>query len=62
MPGGGSGDGIAENCGLSGDGRQVAFESTSTNLVASDPNGDVNDIFRAEIGGDRIFDDSFEAS
>jgi Tol biopolymer transport system component len=60
-PGGGSGDGIAENCGLSGDGRQVAFESTSTNLVASDPNGDTNDIFRTEAGGDRIFDDGFDA-
>lgn len=60
-PGGGSGDGIAENCGLSGDGRQVAFESTSTNLVASDPNGNTNDIFRTEAGGDRIFDDGFDA-
>ena len=58
---GGSGNGIAENCGLSADGRHVAYESTSANLVASDPNGAVNDIFRTETGGDRIFDDGFEA-
>jgi Tol biopolymer transport system component len=58
---GGSGNGIAENCGLSADGRHVAFESTSANLVASDPNAAVNDIFRTETGSDRIFDDGFES-
>jgi hypothetical protein len=57
---GGSGNGIAENCGLSADGHHVAFESTSANLVASDPNGAVNDIFRTDTGVDRIFDDGFE--
>ena len=59
---GGAGNGIAENCGLSGDGRHVAFESTSSNLVASDPNGTTNDIFRADAGGDGIFDDGFDGS
>lgn len=58
---GGAGSGYAENCGLSGDGRQVAFESVSANLVASDPNGAVNDIFRTDAGGDRIFADAFDA-
>ena len=57
---GGGGDGTSENCGLSGDGRHVAFESNVANLVASDPNGTTNDIFRADAGGDRIFDDGFE--
>lgn len=58
--GGGGGDGTSENCGLSGDGRHVAFESNVANLVASDPNGTTNDIFRADAGGDGIFDDGFE--
>lgn len=57
---GGVGDGTSENCGLSGDGRHVAFESNVANLVASDPNGTTNDIFRADAGGDRIFEDGFE--
>ena len=57
---GGSGSGIAENCGLSGDGRRLAFESTSTDLVESDPNGAVNDIFRTDVAGDRIFADGFD--
>lgn len=52
--------GYAENCGLSGDGRFVAYESISSNLVASDPNGAMNDIFRTAIGGDRLFDDGFD--
>lgn len=57
---GGGGDGTSENCGLSGDGRHVAFESNVANLVASDPNGTTNDIFRADAAGDGIFDDGFE--
>ncbi len=56
----GAGNGIAENCGLSGDGRRLAFESTSSDLVESDPNGAVNDIFRTDIAGDRIFADGFD--
>lgn len=57
---GGNGDGIAENCGLSGDGRRLAFESTSADLVESDPNGAVSDIFRTDVAGDRIFADDFD--
>lgn len=57
---GGTPSGIAENCGLSGDGRYVAYESNSSNLVASDPNGAINDIFRTGTGRDRIFDDGFD--
>ena len=57
---GGGGNGISENCGLSGDGRHVAFESNVANLVASDPNGTTNDIFRTDAGGDRIFANGFD--
>ncbi len=57
---GGLPSGYAENCGMSGDGRFVAYESISSNLVASDPNGAINDIFRTWIGGDRLFDDGFD--
>lgn len=56
---GGSGNATAENCGISGDGRYVAYESVSTNLVEFDPNGAINDIFRSDAG-DRIFAHGFE--
>jgi len=57
---GGPGDDYAENCGVSGDGRYVAYESEATNLVEDDPNGDLNDIFRVATGGDTIFTEGFE--
>lgn len=57
---GGNGNGITENCGLSDDGSYVAYESTSTNLVDSDPNGALNDIFRSDTGNDWIFGDGFD--
>src|SRR5690606_3796388 len=38
-------DGYSSSPSISGDGRFVAFESYATNLVASDPNGAIPDIF-----------------
>ena len=57
---GGSGNGISESCGLSGDGKYVAFESSVPDLVADDHNGATNDIFHTAAGGDRIFADGFD--
>ncbi len=56
---GGAGNDTSENCGLSGDGRYIAFESTASNLLDDDGNGHVNDIFHS-ASTDRIFDTGFE--
>jgi hypothetical protein len=39
------------------DGRHVARESASSNPVVSDPDGATDDLFRTDVGGDRLFDD-----
>jgi Tol biopolymer transport system component len=44
-PGGAQGNGDSQGASISPDGHWIAFESTASNLVASDPNGAVSDVF-----------------
>src|SRR5581483_4233685 len=44
-PGGAQGNGDSQGASISPDGHWIAFESTAANLVGSDPNGPVSDVF-----------------
>ncbi|HZQ76049.1 MAG TPA: hypothetical protein VFE55_01885 [Acidimicrobiia bacterium] len=44
-PGGAQGNGDSQGASISPDGHWVAFESTASNLVGSDPDGPVSDVF-----------------
>lgn len=56
---GSAGNASSSNASLSADGRYVTYVATASNLVASDPNGGVRDVFRS-TASDSIFADGFE--
>jgi len=62
--GGGTTDGRSTNPVISHDGRFVAFDSTATDLIATDANGRVQDVFLVDrdVDGNGVFDEQGQTS